>query len=463
MRFSRFPKVMSVLFALLLLAGVSSSQNVTALHSFSSSGASQGPDFVTPTQGRDGDLFGTTTGLNYSSILNDGSIFRLQTTGEAAAPFSFNGTDGSEPYAGVTLGTDGNFYGTAVAGGSAGYGVLFRVTSDGTYTVLHEFLGASDGMYPRAAPIEGFDGNFYGTTEDGANRLGATVYRYSLAGGFTSIHQFENSTDYFIMAPLIQDSDGNLYGTAYYGANNCGSVFKLTTSGVLLMQQNFACSGITNPASPLLQASDGNYYGTTSGNNGNVSGAVFKMTSEGSVSVVHAFSANGSGGKTPVGGLVQATDGNLYGSTRFGGNAGYGTLYQITTGGKYVHLYSFPSSVGQYPTGSLLQHTNGLLFGTAADGGAYGYGAVYSLDMGLSPFITFVRLSGRTGQTAQILGQGLTGATRISFNGAAASSFTVNSDTYLTAVIPSGATTGKVVVTTPGGTLTSNVNFRIIQ
>jgi uncharacterized repeat protein (TIGR03803 family) len=227
------------------------------------------------------------------------------------------------------------------------------------------------------------------------------------------------------------------------------------------MQYDFDCTGGSNPSAPLVQASDGNFYGTTYTGSGEVRGSVFKMNSRGTVTTVHTF-RTGSEGQLPVGGLVQATDGNLYGSTKFGGNQDYGTLYQITTSGAYTQLYSFPASIGEYATGSLLQHTDGLLYGTAQFGGANGYGSVYTLDMGLGPFITFVRSTGGVGQTAQILGQGLTGTTAVSFNGVAATSFKVVSDTFMTAVVPSGATTGPVVVTTPGGTLTSNKSFTIV-
>jgi uncharacterized repeat protein (TIGR03803 family) len=445
------------LIACVTLSSASIAQTVADLHSFTSTGNSQYPYLVTPAQGRNGDLYGTTTGLNY------GSIFRLQTTGAEADLFAFDDTDGYGPSAGVTLGTDGNFYGTTLVGGSAGYGVLFKITPSGTYTVLHDFLGESDGLYPRAAPIEASNGNLYGTTQTGADFLGATVYEYTPAGAFNTIYQFENTSDYNVTAPLVQGPDGNLYGTTYNGgANGCGSIFKLTTSGALLMQYSFDCAqGGANPAGPLLLASDGNYYGTTYGGSGDVAGGVFRMSPAGSVKVLHTFTASGSEGQNPDGGLVQATDGNLYGSTKFGGSDDYGTLYQITTSGAYTQLYSFVAQTGEYPTGSLLQHTNGLLYGTAYEGGAYGYGAVYSLNMVLGPFVTFVRPSAATGGPVQILGQGLTGTTAVTFNGVEATTFSVVSDTYMTAVVPSGATTGPVVVTTTGGALTSNVNLRV--
>ena len=443
-----------VLIGCAMLSSASLAQTVADLHSFTARGNSQYPQIVTLAQGRNGDLYGTSIGLTY------GSIFRLQTTGTEADLFAFDDTDGYNPTS-VTLGTDGNFYGTTQGGGSAGYGVLYKITPSGTYTVLHDFLGVSDGVYPHAAPIEASDGNFYGTTENGPNFLGATVYKYTSSGTFTTIYEFEDTTDYFIGTPLIQGSNGNLYGTAYYGTNNCGSIFELSTSGTLVMEYNFACQGSFNPDGPLVQASDGNFYGTTYAGSGDIGGGVFRMSPDGSVKVLHTFTTTGSEGRNPAGGLVQATDGNLYGSTKLGGSSDYGTLYQITTSGAYTQLYSFIAPVGEYPTGSLLQHTDGLLYGTAYLGGAYGYGAAYSLNMGLGPFVTFVRPTSAAGGTVQILGQGFTGTTAVTFNGVQATAFTVVSDTYMTAIVPSGATTGPVAVTTTGGTLTSNVSLRV--
>jgi uncharacterized repeat protein (TIGR03803 family) len=144
-----------------------------------------------------------------------------------------------------------------------------------------------------------------------------------------------------------------------------------------------------------------------------------------------------------------------------GGSSGFGTIFKISTSGNYQQLYSFTGTTGQNPGPPPLQHTNGLLYGGTEWGGTYGYGVIYSLDMGLGPFITFVRANGKVGQKAQILGQGLTGTTSVTFHGVPASSFTVVGDTYMTAVVPSGATSGTVTVKTPSGTLVSNKTFRV--
>jgi uncharacterized repeat protein (TIGR03803 family) len=174
----------------------------------------------------------------------------------------------------------------------------------------------------------------------------------------------------------------------------------------------------------------------------------------------------------PIGGLVRATDGNFYGITGSGGtdftdcNNGFivygcGTIFRITPEGVLTSLHSFDLADGKEPT-SLFQATNGIFYGTTFGGGKYNYGTVFSLDVGLSPFVTFVQAAGKVGKTAQILGQGFEGATVVSFNGIPAN-FKIRANTFLTATVPQGATTGYVTVTTPSGLLTSNVPFYVIQ
>jgi uncharacterized repeat protein (TIGR03803 family) len=263
---------------------------------------------------------------------------------------------------------------------------------------------------------------------------------------------------------LIQATDGNLYGAASQGgANDCGTIFKLTTQGTLLWHYDFPCGigGATPVASPL-QANDGNFYGTT--DRGGSSpypgfGTIYKLDQKGTVSILYSLTGISI---NPVGGLTQATDGNLYGVTLGSGIYGNGTLFQITTTGTYKLLFSFPRQIGGSPQSALLQDTNGILYGTTEYYGKFGFGSLYSLDMGLKPFVALVRFSGKVGSTAQILGQGLTGATSVTFGGVAATGFKVISDTYMTGVVPTGAVTGPVVVTTPTGTLTSNKNFKVI-
>jgi uncharacterized repeat protein (TIGR03803 family) len=173
---------------------------------------------------------------------------------------------------------------------------------------------------------------------------------------------------------------------------------------------------------------------------------------------LHTFS--GPDGYGPASVLVLGSDGNLYGVTGGGGANGYGTLYQITTTGTFTTVYSFAKADGVYAEG-FVQHTNGAFYGSSASGGANDDGSIFSVNTGLAPFVGLVRPFGAVGSTVQILGQGLTGTTGVSFNGVPALTFTVEADTFMTAVVPPGATTGPVTITTPGGTLTSNMNFTV--
>jgi uncharacterized repeat protein (TIGR03803 family) len=438
--------------------GLMQAQNVTLIYSFSNLGSSANPIHVIPAQGRDAKLYGTTEGTS----LDFGSIFRVQTTGAGTTLYALDGTEGSLPDVGLTLASDGNFYGTTFEGGTANYGVLFRITPAGVYTVLHNFAGGTDGGYPLAAPVEASNGSIYGTTLGPAPST-STVYQYTLSGAFSTIYQFDGTAGEGVVSGVIQGADGNLYGTASEGgANNCGTIFKMTTAGTLLRYFSFKCGlGGASPSASLVQASDGNFYGTTSAGGYNGHGTIFKMGQKGLVSILYRFRGKPIDGSGP-GALVEGTDGNLYGITTLGGKENFGALFSATKSGSYSLLYSFAHTVGQNPSGGLMQHTNGQLYGTAEKGGAGGAGSVFSLDMGFGPLITFVVPAAQVAQTAQILGQGFTGTTSVTFNGIAATSFKVASDTFLTAVVPSGATSGPVVVTTPSGTLTSNKSFTIV-
>jgi uncharacterized repeat protein (TIGR03803 family) len=444
----------------LMVRATSAAQAVSDLFTFTGANSSSEPNFVALTQGRDGKLYGTTTGLPDS----DGSIFRLQTSGSGGVIHAFVGTDGMVPDAGLTLATDGNYYGTTIDGGTFGLGVLFRISPEGNYLVLHDFQGGNDGGSPTAPPVEASDGNLYGTTaENSCSTCGVgTVYKYTRDGVFTTIYVFDTTHGAVPLAPLLQANDGQFYATAELGGSKgCGAILKLSTAGTLLHSYSFPCGGL--PFGPLMQASDGNFYGTTLLGGTSAMGTLFKMTPSGVVSILHSFTGGVSDGAFPACGLVQGNDGNLYGATAGGGLSGNGTLFQFGLNGAFTLIYSFSSGVGSAPSAALLQHTNGMFYGTTTAGGTANLGVVYSLNMTLGQFVTFVRSTGKVGQTAQILGQGLAGSTSVTFNGVPATSFSVVSDTYMTAVVPSGATTGPVGVMTSSGPLTSNVSFRISQ
>jgi uncharacterized repeat protein (TIGR03803 family) len=398
-------------------------------------------------QGRDGNFYGTS---NNGGRGGYGTVFKVTPTGTLTTLYHFcsqaNCTDGYYPFSSLVLGTDGNFYGTTQNGGANNMGLVFKITPSGSYTVIHSFTG-SDGSEPNAGLTLGSDKNFYGTTFAGeAATAHGSVFRITPAGTVTTLHSFNGTDGAGPHAPLIQGSDGSLYGTTYGDGlydpwqcelyNGCGTVFKITTSGTFTSLHSFDFShGDAIPYAPVVQASNGSIYGTTFLGEG----TVFRIMPSGAYKVVYEFNFGATG--SPYDGLVQATDGNLYGGTTGGGPTGSGYIFTVSPTGVFKIVYD-----SGYTT-AMVQGTGGKLYGTRGHN-------IFSLDMGLGPFVTFVLPSGKIGQTAQILGQGLNGTTSVTFNGVAATKFSVVSDTYMTAVVPAGATTGAV-------NLTSNVSFGI--
>jgi len=412
-------------------------------------------------QGRDGNLYSTTA---TGGTINCGTVFQLTPAGKLTVLYSFmNKNDGCFPNSGLTLGTDGSFYGTTSAGGSTGAGTIFKITSNGTFTLLHTFNGTTEGVEANVPPIQGPDGNFYGTTSDGGLEVFGTVYKMTPAGNLTVIYTFGGTVRY--PYGLTLGTDGNFYGIDGGGSGSpYGGVFKVTPQGKLTQLHSFTSTDGQSPLGAIIQASDGNFYGTTNAGGSGGAGVVYKVTPAGALTDLFNFANNGLG-MNPRAGLVQGTDGKFYGATTTDPGASFGTIFQITSTGAYTDLVFLTNNIGLYPGAnpqvSLFQHTNGTFFGDTYGGGSQIEGVVYSLDMGLGPFVSLVNWLGKVGQTVEILGQGLTGATKVSFNGTPAT-FKVVTDTYLTATAPAGATTGFVSVTAPGGTLKSNRKFLVM-
>jgi uncharacterized repeat protein (TIGR03803 family) len=443
----------------LLIAGTigSFAQTFTNIHSFGSvSGDPQHPEYAgVIAQGRDGNLYSSTA---FGGTAH-GAVFKITPAGTVTVLHSFATTEGYAAYGGVTLGTDGNFYGTTFSGGTGNDGTIFKITSTGTLTTLYNFTGGTDGKNPYAPPVQGVDGSFYGTTSLGGSNSFGTVYKITSSGVFTPLYQFDNTHGYFPSAPLIQGTDGNFYGTTELGgANSHGTAFKITTTGKLTLLHSFGTDGSV-PYAPLVQASDGNFYGTTNlGGTLNL-GVVFKMTPAGVYTKLHEFATTD--GVNPYGGLVAASDGSLYGTTYLGGANSDGTLYKITKAGVFSKLHDFDLTSGANGAVSPMQHTNGTIFGDTYSGGSAGPGVFFSLSNSLKAFAALVLTAGKVGASVGILGQGFTGTTSVTFNGKTAA-FTIISDTYLTATVPNGASTGFVTVNMTTGSLTSSLKFRVM-
>ena len=456
-------------------------------------------------QGFDGNLYGTTLeGGRFKGSCSSqgcGTVFRITTSGALTTIYAFcsrtNCTDGILP-AGAVLATDGNFYGTTEGGGAHNGGTVFKLTPSGTLTTLYSFCvqtRCTDGALPEAGLVQAFDGDFYGTTTaGGADTTGCfnsgcgTVFKITPAGVLTTLHSFctlANCADGSEpAAALIQAANGKLYGTTSGGGlNGSGTVFQIArTTGVLTTLYNFcsqaSCSDGFVPLTALVQAASGKFYGTTyeggrsrCGTSG-LCGTLFTITASGTFSTLYQFCEQITSGDCTDGtgpnALVQATDGNFYGTTRVGGagsgcgseGAGCGTIFKITASGVLSTPYSFcpgGGCEGSRPD-SLVQDTDGNLYGTTQTGGSATKGTVFRLSAGLGPFVKTAPNTGAAGTTVTILGTDLTGATSVSFHGTPAA-FTVVSASEITTTVPTGATTGKVTVTTPSGTLLSNIAF----
>jgi uncharacterized repeat protein (TIGR03803 family) len=451
-------------------------QNFSVLYEFGSRSGDPTAPYGFVAQGRDGSLYSTSFngGANGGTNGGDGAVFKITPAGQERVLYSFcsqtNCSDGESPQSGLTLRADGHFLGAASTGGSQGFGTIFDISPTGSLTTLYNFTGGKDGGFPAWPPILGTDGTFYGTTPNfGAPSGCGTIY--GIAGGvFSLLHQFDGSQG-CNPNTLVLATDGSFYGTTVAGGTTGNGVFFRVTvrpgkSTLVTVLYNFDGLTLANPQGPLVQGSDGNFYGTTVETR-NLSSEIFKITPSGVPSILHTMSQTD--GTDLFTGLVQATDGNFYGAATRGGNttvapcnpAGCGTLFQVTPAGGFSVLYTFDFTTGAGPS-TPVQHTNGLLYGDTGGGGINSRtGVFYSWDAGLSASVSFVPDRGKVASFVEILGQGFTSSTTVSFNGTPATA-TVVSGTYLKAVVPSGATTGFVTVATSTGTLTSNKQFIVI-
>jgi uncharacterized repeat protein (TIGR03803 family) len=433
-------------------------------------------------QGPDGNLYG---GVCAGGLYRNGTIFKLTPDGQVTTLHNFcpqtGCPDGAYPYGSFLLGIDGNIYGAAWFGGTAGYGTLFKMTPSGQFTTLHTFClqtGCPDGEYPWGYLSQDDQGNIYGTASAGGSPGSeGTVFRLAPTGQMQVLHTFcdhgacpdgriPNGT-------LILQPGGVIYGTTQSGgAHNEGTVFSLTAQGGLTTLYNFCSqSGCADGAVPnsLVLSTDGNFYGVASQGGARNRGTFFKMSPAGQFVTVYSFcSQPGCADGSDPWSLIQGTDGNFYGIAEGADGPDTGTIFEITPSGSLTVLHTFCSAGGLCSDGwlpsntGLVQHTNGNFYGTVSKGGNLtNAGTAFSLSTGLAPFVMTVPVSGNVGAAVQILGTNLTGATSVSFNGKAAA-FTVVSSSEITANVPAGAATGLVRVATPGGVLSSNVSFRVL-
>ena len=455
---------------------VLSAQTFQTLYSFDHSGQGSPLGLI---QAQNGELYGAT---GSGSANSGGTLFKITTNGTLTTLHDFCAqkpcTDGWRPATPIQT-PSGELYGTTAESGpgfGAG-GTVYKLTPAGDLTTLYSFCaqsGCLDGSIPSGL-VRAPDGVFYGGTGIYGAYGAGTIFRITPDGALTTLYSFcaqsgcpDGASP---KSTLVWSTNGDLYGTTPSGgAYNQGTVFKITPDGTLTTLHSFCaesgCLDGSTPYAALVQAANGNFYGTTQNGGASNEGTLFEMTPDGALTTLFNFCAACPAGSNPVGALIQATDGALYGTTGAGGAHGKGAVFKFVPNGTLTTLYSFCSESkctdGGSPPAGLVQDTNGVFYGTTADGGAYGYGTVYSLSVGLGPFVAPQTTYGKIGATVQILGTNLTGVSSVTFNGTAAE-FTVNeTGSAIAATVPAGASSGSVQVTTPGGTLSSNVPFRII-
>lgn len=454
-------------------------------------------------EGLDGNVYGTNPSeLSWLShtppIPGDGALIGYSPVTGAWLRYYFQGgADGNSPLSGVTLGVDGNLYGTTEWGGrtdliGSGYGTVFSFTPGVSAWPVHlyEFTntnnanGITDGNYPWAPPVQAQDGSLWGVSNSG------TWYKMNTSGSILN----SGTLPYSTAAPMILglETAGNLYGTTPNGGTyGKGTVYRLTQAGVLTQIYSFGnpnnqYEGLS-PSAPVVEGYDGFLYGTTcwggktaggmSGTGTTGQGTVFRVARDGSsFSTIYNFqdNANRLDGYCPKAGLVQGNDGMLYGVTSAGGGGSNtsiaGTLFRLDTGGgNFQVLHTFDKPNGNAPLSTPLLHTNGKIYGMASAGGS-GYGVLYSYDPGLGQAGQFAKLvspwSGPVGTVINILGQGFNSATGVLIGGVAVPWVKLNhpniiSDTWMQVTVPAGAKNGFVTVQEPSGNLVTREVYRV--
>ena len=458
-------------------------------------------------EGSDGNFYGVSA---FGGAGGYGYVYKvIRRTGRIIHLHDFSYTDGATPRGKLVQGTDGDFYGTTEAGGAnmsdycyAGQlyqkgrcGVAFKVSSGGSFTKLHDFYTAADSYLadPSNGMIQASDGNFYGIAMVDFPRVNAAVFRMTADG--TTIPIYQIPSDLLSYSGLIQGVDGYLYGTtggdgAAYGS---GMFFRISLAGAFQSLHVFSGSDGATPSGTLMQGKDGAFYGTTQ--YGGITtghciyggcGVIYKMTTDGTETVLYRFTGSALDGEWPqYSGLVQTHDGSLYGTT--GGNpygdagatycyigkiasSGCGTIYRITTAGQFQQLHSLSygdSALGIWPLASMILASDGNLYGPTIAGGGWGAGTIYRLQLNpLTPVVAITGTSpasGPPGTSVTINGVGFTGTTQVTFPTGAATpiNFSVISDTQIGIVVPGNGVTGAIGISAPRGTTFSPTLFTV--
>jgi uncharacterized repeat protein (TIGR03803 family) len=307
-----------------------------------------------------GNLYGTTVfgpGCDTDTSCDPlpGMVFKLTTAGTETLLHGFAGSpDGASPNGNLIRDASNNIYGATSAGGTANMGAIFKLASTGE-TVVHSFTGApADGAFPYAGVIEDSAGNLYGTTSAGGASNNGAVFKVDASGAETLLYSFSGGLDGAVpYGGLIRTSNGNLYGTTSAGGvatgsfpSGCGVVFMVTPAGTEHVLYRFTGSPDgANPYAGLIADSEDNLYGSTynggAGGCNNGCGTVFELDKAGTETVLYSFKGYPTDGASPFAGLVRTSAGNFYGTTTYGGRSESGTVFLLETSGTEVVLYNF--------------------------------------------------------------------------------------------------------------------------
>lgn len=394
-----YPKAAVALLTILSALSVGA-QTLQQLFSFS---FTNGSHPAALTLGVDGNFYGTTQyGGSYgTNIFHDygygyGTVFKVTPSGTFTTLVNFDLTNGANPAAALTLGTDAIFYGTTTTGGSNGYGTVFKVTTNGTFTTLVDF-NLTNGAGPATPLILGGDGNFYGTAGGGTSGQGL-VFRMTTNGTLSTVVNFHVRAGYgYISSALALGSDDNFYGTAYSGGGEYGTVSEVTVNGTLTTLVHF--NGFNDGPGDLTLGRDGNLYGTTYLGGSADGGTVFRVTTNGTVTTLADFDE-----MSGPGDLTLGSDGNFYGTTVAGGTADNGKVFQVTPNGELTILVNIDSEYWD-DRSALTLGSDGNFYGTTLEGvgGVDGDGLIFAM---LIPVIITVQPQSQishAGSTAALL------------------------------------------------------------
>jgi uncharacterized repeat protein (TIGR03803 family) len=455
-------------------------------------------------QAADGSFYGTTDAaypFSWTSVVNPGTLFRLDSAGDFSTIHAFRCIDGADPSVALTQATDGSFYGTTYKGGASDLGTAFRLGFPaGEMITLHTFDG-TDGAYPGRV-IQATDGNFYGPTAATGATGGGSLFRMDAVGEITTLYRFpgySGGDEGVGPEELIQATDGFFYGTTGGGGYYSGTAFRLDGAGTLTYLCHFGDSGLAGPG-PLIQVGDRFYGIADSFNNSKLfemditgvvtqlhyffwndegeavsnklvvadsdlfgtllngytssKGGVFKTSTDtDDLQVIHSF--DGTDGDSPFGPLVATTDQWLYGTTYQGGEHGRGTVFRMDYDGQsFTLIHSFSGISGANSTAGLIQAADGLVYGTAGGGPFGGHGVIFRLSNAQIAVNEVAPSSGvgEAGVAMTVLGGGFAPGVTVTIGGVAATNVTVVDSTFLHLLMPAlSPGTYDVTVTAPGG------------